>query len=245
MTGVRGAGALIALKELGFHFAFEEIYVISAGLPNASYFLAGQNLGPSIYYEDCAGRRFINALRLWKIVDIDYLIHVFRIVKPLDVDSVLTHPTKLHIRLRDSNSKSIYLEIHNVPKNEYFGLMKAALSLPCLHPGSTQVGNGKYKDPGFRENELVDHIRYVLDSDATDIIIIYNHLGQVRSVRKTLKLPSAKVLEIMPKLEWRLSRFETNAEKVKEAAIQIGNLTKQVFGSKEGVSLDIKHDKRG
>ena len=36
MLGVGGGGAVSALEDLGLSEAFDEIYVVSAGLPNAS-----------------------------------------------------------------------------------------------------------------------------------------------------------------------------------------------------------------
>ncbi len=243
MSGVCGAGAMIGLYELGFANAFDSMYVISAGLPNALYYASKQGrVGTSIYYEDCSGRKLINLARVWKMVNIDYLVHVFRFVKTLDVDAVLAAKTKIYVRLTDiRHKKVVYLEVHDVPKNEYFGLLEAALSVPYLHPGSTKIRGNQYKDPGFQEHQLVDHIQRVLDSDATDIVIIYNHLGQVKSVRKTLHLPESRVLEIMPKPEWKISRFETNPEKLKDTALKMGGLVKELFGEKKGITLSYEN----
>lgn len=247
MTGVRGAGAIIGLSELGLAGSFDAIYVISAGLASASYFLSKQTrLGTSIYYEDLASRKFINVLHPWNIVNINYFIDVARRVKPLNIRSILAHPTKLYVRI-DRKDKGIeYIEVHKVPDNEYLSLMEAAVSLPFLHPGTTEIGKNHYhyKDPDFFEDQSSALIQDVLDSDSTDIIIIYNNLGQQRSVRKALALPPERVLEIAPKPEWHLSRFETNTKKLKEAATQMGRLVKQVFGSNAGIMLDIDHDDR-
>lgn len=240
MTGVLGAGAIVGLYELGLKDAFDEIHVISAGIANASYFLANQpRLGVSIYYEDCAQRKFINILRPWKIVNIDYLIDVFEKVKPLNIKKVLGHPTKLYVRLSDlKNKKVVYVKSHDIPDNQYLRLMEAALSIPYLHPGSTKINGTHYKDPGYDQYHLPDHIDRVLQSDATDIVIVYNHLGQVRSVHKALSLPLDRVLEIVPRSEWQLNKFETNADKLKHLSLQMGYLTKTIFGKDQGINLE-------
>ncbi len=243
MTGVRGAGAIIGLSELGLTGSFDAIYVISAGLASASYFLSKQTrLGTSIYYEDLASRKFINVLRPWNVVNIDYFIDVARRVKPLNIKSVLAHPTKLYVRIDRKDRGIEYIEVHKVPDNEYLSLMEATVSLPFLHPGTTKIGENHYKDPEFFRDQLSALIQDVLDSESTDIIIIYNNLGQQRSVRKVLVLPPERVLEIAPKAEWRLSRLETNTKKLKEAATQMGRLVKQIFGSNAGITLDIDND---
>jgi len=63
MSGVAGAGAMIALQDLGFAHAFDAIYTYSAGFPNASYLLGDETrLGTSIYYEDLSRGQFIKLM---------------------------------------------------------------------------------------------------------------------------------------------------------------------------------------
>src|SRR5690348_395584 len=74
MRGVLSAGALLALHLLGFRNCFDEVYAASAGGVNAAYFLSGQGtLGISIYFDDISNRRFINPLRFWKMLDVEYV----------------------------------------------------------------------------------------------------------------------------------------------------------------------------
>ena len=61
MLGVRGAAALQALEEAGLSRAFDEIYTMSSGFLNASYFLSGQiTEGLAAYSTDFAGDRFLD-----------------------------------------------------------------------------------------------------------------------------------------------------------------------------------------
>lgn len=51
MTGTRGAGAMIALEQLGLAHAFDFIYTASAGFPNACYMLTkNSRLGASVNF---------------------------------------------------------------------------------------------------------------------------------------------------------------------------------------------------
>src|SRR3990170_3981468 len=75
MRGVISGGALLAMDALGLAEAFDEVYAESAGAINGSYFLAGQAvLGSRIYFEDIANARFINPLRVRRILDLDFLV---------------------------------------------------------------------------------------------------------------------------------------------------------------------------
>lgn len=85
MISVRGAGALTELEKLGLAHTFDEIYSMSSGFLNASYFLADQmSLGTRAYYENFSGLKFLNPFRFWKLANIDYLMKVIRKIKPLN-----------------------------------------------------------------------------------------------------------------------------------------------------------------
>lgn len=246
MSGVRGCAATIALQELGLSFAFDEIYVISAGFMNASYFLSGQpRLGASIYFEANSIKKFINFWRFWKIVDIDYMINIMKTSKKLNIKNILAHSTKLYVRLMDVTTKGIvYLEAQQMSQRNYMHLMEAATSLAFFHPGSTKIGGKNYVDPDFRRHQLSDHMSKVLSSGPTDILVVHNNLGQYKSLKKSLNLSKNMVYQIYPNSNWRLNRFETKTEKLMEAAEQMGGMVKKVFGKNGGISLDINYDDR-
>ena len=53
LRGVCSAGGVVALEHLGLTDLFDHVYGTSAGVMNASYFLAGEaRLGIRVYYED-------------------------------------------------------------------------------------------------------------------------------------------------------------------------------------------------
>lgn len=233
MSSVRGAGAMIALEELGLRHAFDDIFTISAGFANASYLLAGSaRLGASIYYEDLIGRQFINIFRPWKVVDIDLLIEVMRVRKPLQVDRILTARTRLHTALYNLDLRTEeYLEVHQYGANEYFKIMKASTSLAFLNPGSVQIGRYRYMDRAYLfRSSLPRHIEYAIRSGATDILVMYN-----RDTQRIRSFTSHKLFEIFSPRKGHMNRFETNPERLKHEYAQMQTLVLEVFrGQTEG-----------
>ncbi len=197
MSGMRGSGALIGLQEMGLTHVFDEIYSMSAGFPNACYFLADDpHTGPSIYYEELAGKKFINTAHPWNLMDIDYLIDVFKNKKPLPVDKVLASKTKLYVIVKNLKNKQVeYLEVHEVGEPQFFDLMKAAVSAPFLHPGSTKIGDSPYKDLWMHGSaDYQFHIDKILSTGATDVLVIYNNKAQYLAPA----IFSDRIYEIMP-----------------------------------------------
>lgn len=96
MRGAYGAGAVIALHQLGLAEVFDVVVGISTGAAIASYFLAGYEqtlLGTSIYYDECT-KGFISYMR-WPIVDIGHIERVMRGGrKKLDIDAVRKHRSR-------------------------------------------------------------------------------------------------------------------------------------------------------
>jgi predicted patatin/cPLA2 family phospholipase len=240
MAGIRGAGALLALHELGLANAFDEIYTSSAGFCNASYLLSGNpREGISIYYENLCGNQFINYFKPWRMVNIDHMIHCTQNLKPLNVKNILASKTKLYARVENvSKNKEGFLEAHKFPNKKYFELMRAATVIPYLSPGTIKIGHYKYKDI-ITDDGWVNLLFDVLSSDITDVLIIYNTKRQYGHIHKkaVTSLNSDRVYEILPEASWKLSKLETDAKVIKKAAVPMGNLTKNIFGSQKPVSL--------
>jgi predicted patatin/cPLA2 family phospholipase len=247
MVGVRGAGALVALEELGLTNAFNEIYAMSSGFGNASYFLAGQMpLGATIYYDDMAGRRFLNLLRFWKIADIDYLMKTMKNTKPLKVKDILSRNTKLYTMMHNASlaGKFEYLEVHNFKEDEYFDILKASSSLKYVAGGKVKIGNNYYQDI-FTDGALAKFFNKILSTDATDILVLYNYPWQQRYIQSKFKdIDQNRVCEIClsensGSLEYleKLTRFQTKSSKLKQECQKAGDKVKHIFGSSEAIKL--------
>lgn len=241
MTGVRGAGALAALQELGLGSAFDEIYATSAGLANACYFLSGDmRSGASIYYEDLCSGEFINLERVWDIVNIDYVLEILRTKKPLDYAKVAHSPTKLYARLYNMLEKQAeYKPLNGLAPEEIERALHAAISLPYLDPGSVEIEDTPYKDADLakKEDEFKAIADTMLTSSATDVLVLYNYPEQFDYMLNAGMLDSERLYQIVPYREEDLSRVSTDSHELKKAAEAMGSLVKSIFGSDEDFVL--------
>jgi len=232
MSGVAGAGAMIALQDLGLTHAFDAIYTYSAGFANASYLLGdATRLGTSIYYEDLIGRRFINLWRFWRIMDVRYLVYVMKQIKPLPVARILQSSTELFIRLWNVGAgRTEYVEAHDFPPEQYLRLMAAATSLRHAGIGPTKLRDNHYEDYPF-SMDAPEHLSFVLDTDATDILVIYNRRNQQVDGVKA----SERLCEVIPDLYVR--NICINPNKLKCAAESMAKQIYQLFGDQRAPSL--------
>jgi predicted patatin/cPLA2 family phospholipase len=247
MVAARNAGALVALEELGLTGAFNEVYGMSSGLINGSYFISGQGKEcASIYYENLTGNKFINWFRFWKMVDINYLLHVIEKIKILKVGKILESKTKLYSILINATlgEKIEYVEAHNYPAGEFSAFLKASTSLPYATRSIVRLGEYDYHDI-FHNKSLVDFVQHVIDSDATDILILYNYPWQETYVRKSLVgWDDSRIYGIMPPIKKdifgvleKFRRFETDGKTLKQDCQATGNKVKKIFVSPAPIKL--------
>ncbi len=241
IAGVRGAAAELVLNDIGLSNAFDEIYSASAGFCNASYLLSDNpKEGIAIYYEDLCGDKFINYLKPWRIADIEYVVNCVKNLKPLKVRKILESETKLFVRVKDvKEKKEVLLEAHEFPDEKYFQLMRAATAVPYLSPGAIKVGGIEYKDI-ITDGGWASIVGDILKSDITDLLIIYNTRRQYDLLHNKIGplLNSDRVFEIVPEKSWKFSKLERDAKSIKNAAEQMIELTKNIFGVEKEISLN-------
>lgn len=233
MLGVGGGAAVIALEELGLTNSFDNIYVVSAGLPNASYFLSKQTkLGTSIYYDNLNDRKFINPLKFWNSANTEKVVETIRNVKPLDVEKVISHKTNIFVRLLNIKTrKAEYINLKEYCKNcdSYFDLLKSSISfIEIFNP--FKLIRVKYLDGALPSRKHIkDHLDYAISQGHTDILVIYPNKEYIQN------LNSNNICEIV--LPLNMSRFETRAAILKKEALLAGLCVKQTFGINEPVKL--------
>ncbi len=238
MTGVLGGAALQALEDIDLSYAFDEVYATSAGFPNVCYFLT-QFINPSlsVYWEKLSGKRFINPFRFWKVVDIDYLIDIFRSGdRKLDVYKVLHHPSRVYVKVKNVSLKKFeFLEIaHDMSEDDFWKVMKATISIPFLNPGKVKIGKYKYMDSAFYNDSLLFYVNTVLSKKhLTDILIILNNPYQVRQLKDVLEFIERNMKErvciVYPKFKYKMSHFETNPDIIRENAEYFKQYVKSLF----------------
>jgi len=170
MRAVCSAGGAMALSHLGFSELFDEVYATSAGVMNASYFLSDQpDLGISIYFENCTTRAFLNPLRVWKILDIDYLFDIIANVKKLDVDRILASRTKLFVSVIDKNTGAADVIDAKATGKSFLSVLKAATAIPVLYNRSIDIEGRPLMDAGLA---LPFPIKAAIDNSCTDILTL-------------------------------------------------------------------------
>lgn len=139
--GVNGGGGVMAFEKLGLRNAFLKLFLVSTGVPTGLYFLAGQaEEGTSIYYSDNAkGKSFIDLSRE-PIMDIDWLINLFRNgnergEKKLNIDAVLDNQVDVFVALTNARTgEGKMLSLKQMAKeNDIFEVVKAACAVPEIY----------------------------------------------------------------------------------------------------------------
>jgi predicted patatin/cPLA2 family phospholipase len=181
LRGIYSAGGLHALAHLGYADLFDRIYATSAGAMNASYFLSHQpDLGISVYFESLLCRRFINPWRLWKILDIDWLMRqVISVDKPLDVQRVMQSRTALMIMVMDRRGKIHAIHAQRA-KEPLLTLLKAAVAAPVLYNRSVSVNGKRCIDAGLVQPIPIEP---AIADGCTDILVMTTRRPEfVRSI---------------------------------------------------------------
>jgi len=171
MRAVCSAGGAYALAQLGFTDLFDEVYATSAGAMNASYFLSGQpQLGISIYFENCTTRDFLNPLRVWKMIDIDYLFEqVISKEKKLDVDRILSSRSKLFVAVLDKRTGAGMTIDTKSTQDPLLSVLKAATALPLLYNRPVNIDGQQFLDAGLA---IPFPIEQALANGCTDVLTL-------------------------------------------------------------------------
>lgn len=158
MRGVYSMAALAALDEAGYRNAFDVIAGSSAGAINAAYFLAGQaDDAVHLYIDYLSNRKFVNFVRVKKIVDIDYLVDVaLREYLPLDIDALRETATLLEIMVTDAETGELKVLANRDEEYDFYDtiyeIIRATAALPGLYNKKVPVGSGVYVDGGATDS---------------------------------------------------------------------------------------------
>lgn len=228
MAGVQGCGALAALQSMGLTNVFDEIYTISAGFPNVSYFLAEQaETSISVYCENLSGRKFINPLKFWRVENVDYLLSVFeKSNRKLLYEKIAKCGTKLYVFVKNIDTGDTNcIQIPRSDRKRFFSLLRAAVSVPFLSPRPIRIGKFRYQDVIMNfEKQRQILFNKVAALNPTDLLAIYNY-----PVTHTMEMENVNVLEIAPQKDWLDSPYRTDTKILKLAAENMRTLTKSIF----------------
>jgi predicted patatin/cPLA2 family phospholipase len=153
LRAVCSAGGVVALEHLGLTDVFDHVYGTSAGVMNASYFVAGQaRLGIRIYYEDMNRRAIANPWRFWNILDLDRLFQQAILGdKRLRLDAVLAARSRLFIAALDAETGvgRMFDGQALTGEDELLSALRAATAVPFLYHRPMTVDGRRYFDAGL------------------------------------------------------------------------------------------------
>jgi predicted patatin/cPLA2 family phospholipase len=187
MRSVVASAMATALQKRSLLNAFDSIHGSSAGACAGAYFLAGQaGLGTRTYYEDINNRRFINRWRPTigrPILNTHFLIdHVMRVIKPLDVNQILSAGDVLHVVTTDADSGEarIYNQFRNI---EHFF---SVLTIPIMGGAPVEVDGTRLVDGGMVQQIALDS---AIRAGASHILVLMTRKqGELERPGPTLQL---------------------------------------------------------
>ncbi|GAA3623604.1 hypothetical protein GCM10022223_45760 [Kineosporia mesophila] len=220
MRGIYSIGALAALEDAGLRDAFSVVVGSSAGAINSAYFLAGQaNDGLHIYLDHLCTKRFINTRRLWRVVDVDYLIDdVMRTRMPLDFEALKAASADLHIVLTDAETGEAHV-VNTDDGHDLHEVLRATAALPALYNKRVLVGNRRYIDGGIVAPVPVDQafaagatralvvMTRSFDFQQNDLSTLMRKLGvllargQAPFVKENISRPSEPYAQLLARLK--------------------------------------------
>jgi predicted patatin/cPLA2 family phospholipase len=180
MRGLYSIAVLQALHEAGLAGAFDHVFGASAGALNASCFLAGQCADAiAAYLEDAASVRFINWLRWWKIVDVDFLVdHVMTRHRPVCLDKVLRSSSQLHVILTDCATRTAHVVTNRDAGLVWSEVLRATMALPALYGRPVPLNGKTYMDGCMVEPVPIQR---AIAAGCTDILVITTRLPSFRT----------------------------------------------------------------
>ena len=171
MRGVCSGGGAVALAHLGFSDLFDEVYATSAGVMNASYFLSCQpELGITVYYDSLATREFVNPLRVWKVLDVDYVFnHVVTVAKPLDVGKILASRSRFFVAVMDKRTSEGIIIDTKKTRTPLLQVLKAATAIPVFYNRTVEVDGRPCMDAGL---SISFPIEEAFRNQCTDVLVL-------------------------------------------------------------------------
>ena len=196
MRGIFSAGALIALEKMGFSEGFDSVYASSGGALNVSYFLSKQApFGTSIYYENINNSKFINVLRIKKIVGINYLFkEIIGKAKPLEIKALINSKTNSYFFATD-NETGKHVRFTPYSKN-FLEMLKASCAMPFYYDKTVSIDGKNYSDGGV---SIAIPIEEAIRDGCTDILVLLtqsvksrNSLGSLERFAHRLVMPELR-----------------------------------------------------
>ena len=189
--GMKCAYSAGALKALGESVGFKNPDIIIASSGSAGslvYYLSGQYKSiEKIWTELLSTPKFISFFRMWKIMDIDYLIdEVFKKQEPLNLGDFNKTKVEYLITLTQKESrKGCYFP--EIKVNDIFEVLRATKAFPFVFGKTVKINETNYID-GATSISFGDSLIKASQLGATHVIAISNSFYGFNDDYKKLKL---------------------------------------------------------
>ncbi|WP_155370752.1 patatin-like phospholipase family protein [Catellatospora vulcania] len=160
MRSIYCLGAVRALVDAGLAEQVRTVHTASAGC--VSGVLLGAHLadptGPALdkvrdeLLDRLAGRRFVNPLRPWNVVDVDYLTTTMREVTGLSARWLAERGTVFEVGMTDARTGAPrYVDVAQGDDDELYQALRATMALPVLYPKRVVLDGRRYLDGGISD----------------------------------------------------------------------------------------------
>lgn len=172
MLGTWQAGFLAELSRSEIAGTFDLVVGCSAGAINGAYFAAGQAEDCLYAYTDVlASRRFVNPARVWKMMDIDFLIDdVVAGSVPLDLKALRASKTTSHIVLTELTTGEAHL--CDGGHGDILEALRATAAAPIVYGRAPTVGGARYLDGAL---SAPFPVKEAFGLGATDAVVVTPH----------------------------------------------------------------------
>ncbi len=235
------AGATYALATKFNHFKPDIVIGGSGSTGTLSYYVSSQPESiKNIWLNLLSTKKFVNPLRVWRIMDIDYLIDVvFKKQDPLHTENI--YNSRIEYLISSTNHKTGMLEyFSNKRKDNVFESMRASMALPLAFNKYVKVKHREYCDTDISasvkfnvekavelgaQKILVINVSNLYESRFTDFV--YN-LWLKRQSRRFIKnylteehlqcnIPRGiKIFQVEPKVHLKMGSLSTKKETLKQ-----------------------------
>lgn len=175
-------GVMKALVEK-YNFKNPDIVIAASGSSGTmSYYVAKQfKEMVSIWSDLLSTKRFINFLRFWRIIDIDYLVDdIFKKQEPLDVNSIAYSKIKYLIPVTNYDTGEVeYLS----NKDDTFEAMRATKAMPIAFNKPVKLNGKRYCD-SYNSSLVELNFMKALELKAEKILVLTN--GEVDTVNQMI-----------------------------------------------------------
>jgi predicted patatin/cPLA2 family phospholipase len=167
------AGVLAALAKK-YNFTQPDIAIGGSGSAgNLAYYLSGQyDYLKRIWTSQLSSPKFINFLRIWKVMDIDYLINeILKEKFKLNVDKVRAAKTQMLIPATEAETGKVEYFYDSDPKVDLFEVLRATKAMPIAYNRKVKIGDKFYFDSPI-SSAVTFNILKAIEMGAKKILVI-------------------------------------------------------------------------